>query len=151
MSERQRRLAQARGRESAIKGEQARLVKLITKGVMSDDDPVFQNEFEALKLQRRAVADEIVTLEAAISASGQTITADKIERLGQLLRTALRSEDPALRKAYVRMFVHTVVVGDNVIEVHGPKSVLVHASQKEGMKPNLVPSFVREWHAKQYQ
>ena len=40
------------------------------------------------------------------------------------MREVLRADDPAFRKAYLRLFIDQVVVGDTEIRVRGPIAAL---------------------------
>ncbi|WP_206742661.1 hypothetical protein, partial [Acidisphaera rubrifaciens] len=70
-----------------------------------------------------------------------------IARTAAALRAALRSDDPAFRKAYVRLFLAEVLVTDDEIRLRGPTAALAKATTHEGLPPPgaMVPSFVRQW------
>ncbi len=59
----------------------------------------------------------------------------------------MANPDPAFRKAYMRLFVDTVTVGDSEIAISGPKAALAKAAtlNELPLTGTMVPSFVREW------
>lgn len=59
----------------------------------------------------------------------------------------MANPDPAFRKAYLRLFVDTVTVGDSEIALTGPKAALAKAATLNELPPaaTMVPSFVRAW------
>jgi site-specific DNA recombinase len=59
----------------------------------------------------------------------------------------LQTGDPAFRKAYLRLFVDQVIVGDTEIRLRGPTAALAKAAANPSRPSagDLVPSFVREW------
>ena len=75
------------------------------------------------------------------------ITPDKLKRLAAAAREALTQGDPAFRKAYLRLFLEQVIVGDSENRLSGPTDALARAA-KAGALPaasGSVPSFVRKW------
>lgn len=75
------------------------------------------------------------------------INDETIARLASALRDALQNGDPTFRKAYLRLFVDQVIVGDAEIRLRGPTAALAKAAAAPGLPPggDLVPSFVRDW------
>lgn len=63
------------------------------------------------------------------------------------VRQAIANPDPAFRKAYLRLFVDTITVGDSEIAISGLKAALAKAVSLSDLPPagTMVPSFVREW------
>ena len=62
------------------------------------------------------------------------------------MREALHSGDPSFRKAYLRLFVDLVIVGDAEIRLRGPTTALAKAATTTPHLPGqMVPGFVREW------
>lgn len=57
------------------------------------------------------------------------------------------SDDPSFRKAYLRLFMGEVVVGDDKTRMRGPKLVPAKATSAAELPPaaGVVPCFVREW------
>ncbi|MDE2200341.1 MAG: zinc ribbon domain-containing protein [Rhodospirillales bacterium] len=142
-----RRLAQARARATEIGGRMSRLLNLVANGSMAEDDPALKDMLADLKAQRHGAAEEIKLLEAGNAATGQPITAAKIAQLAETLRIALHSDDVAFRKAYLRLFVDEIVVGDTEIRLRGPKAALAKAAAQNQLPGGaaMVPSFVRGW------
>ncbi len=59
----------------------------------------------------------------------------------------MANPDPTFRKAYLRLFVDSVTVGDSEIALTGPKAALGKAATPDELPPAaaMVPSFVRAW------
>ena len=144
---RREQLSQARRALTETQGKVGRLLELVEQGLMDVNDPSLRDRLESAKHARQASADRVKLLDAASSASTTTITDENIARLATALRRALQSEDPAFRKAYLRLFVDQVVVGDEEIRMRGPTEALAKATASGGLPPAsaVVPSFVREW------
>ena len=86
-------------------------------------------------------------LEQAAVSGNASITEAKLARFAEAIRKAMANPDPAFRKAYLRLFVDTVIVGDSEIAITGPKAALAKAATLNELPPAgaMVPSFVREW------
>ena len=115
---------------------------------MSVDDPALKERLDAAKLARRTAGERVKLLEAAEPVGTSVITPDKIDRLATALHQAVRTGDTAFRKAYLRLFVDQVVVGDTDIRLRGPTLALAKAATTGDLPPasSLAPSFVREWY-----
>ncbi len=114
---------------------------------MDQDDPQLKDLLSDLKTQRSVAADEISVLETIQKVGSRVITPERVERFAGLLRKALASDDPAFRKAYLRLFVDTVAVDDTEIRLHGRTMNLAKAASLDELPvaADMVPSFVREW------
>ena len=66
--------------------------------------------------------------DAGGSNGAAAITAASIEQFAVALREVLKNGDPAFRKAYLRLFVDQVVVGDTDIRMRGPTASLAKAA-----------------------
>jgi site-specific DNA recombinase len=75
------------------------------------------------------------------------ITGKKLAALGTALGEAMRNGDAMFRKAYLRLFIDRIVVGDTDIWMRGPKATLAKAAISGGLPlaGGVVPSFVRQW------
>lgn len=144
---RKERLAHARRRLTEAEGGLTRLVQLVERGLMELDDPALKDRLHAARQARDTAGEEIGLLEAATSSNTQSITPERIARFTTLLRSALADPDPAFRKAYLRLFVDQIVVGDSEIRMRGPTTALAKAASLNELPPAsaVVPSFVREW------
>ena len=114
---------------------------------MDNGDPTLKDRLDVPKLARQAAVERVRPLDARGAIGATAITGDSIARLAAALRQALHGDDPASRKAYLRLFVDEVVVGDNEICIQGPTAALAKAAINRGLPApgNAVPSFVREW------
>ncbi len=144
---RQQRLATAKQRQTEISGKITRLLNLVANGLMEQSDSDLLSSLSKLKILRAAAVEEIELLENSSGTSSQRITPEKVEKLGQLLRHTMTNPDPVFRNTYIRLFVESVVVGDNEIRISGPKAALAKTAAGGTLPPAaaMVPSFVREW------
>ncbi len=99
-----------------------RLLQMVEQGLMGIDDPARKERLESTKLARVAAADGVHLLDRNESADTGVIISDKIQRPAVALRAALQTGDIVFRKAYLRLFVDQVVVGDDEIRLRGPKT-----------------------------
>src|SRR3546814_11309208 len=89
-------------------------------------------------------------LERQLANSERRITPELIERFAQLMREKLRSDDPALRRFYVKAIVGRVEVGEHQIRISGSSKALEHAvGRTSDHTAALVPNIEREWCARQ--
>ena len=110
-----------------------RLLELVEQGLIDIADPTLKERLDAATLSRHAAAERVRALERAASTGGRAITEAAIDRLATALRQALQSDDPAFRKAYLRLFVGQIVVGDTAIRMQGPISALAAATMNGGL------------------
>jgi site-specific DNA recombinase len=145
--ERTRKTAVAKQRQTEISGKVTRLLQMVANGLIETDDPDMANQMQALKAQRAQAMQEVQLLEQSTAAGNAAITETKIARLADAIRQAMAHEDPAFRKAYLRLFVDTIIVGDSEIAITGPKAALAKAATLSELPSaaTMVPSFVREW------
>ena len=82
-----------------------------------------------------------------MAVGGSAITKGAIDRLATALRQALSSDDPAFRKAYLRLFVGQIVVSDAEVRMKGPIGALAAATMNGGLPPadRRGSQFYSEW------
>ncbi len=144
---RREQLAQARRARTEADARVNRLLALVEQGLMDVNDSSLRERLDTAKLARQAATERVQLLEGTSHTQEATITDESIARLAGSLRQALRSDDPGFRKAYLRLFVEHVIVGDAEISLRGPRAALAKATTV-GSVPSAagpVPSFVREW------
>ena len=144
------RLAQARRRLTEAEGRVSRLLELVETGMMPIDDPTLKDRLATARTVRQEAADNVRLCASMAADATATITSEKIARFGALMRDRLRTGDMRFRKAYLRLFLGEVVVGDTEIRLRGPKAALAQAAiENPTADPAaVVPGFVREWRAR---
>ena len=117
---------------------------VVEQGLMSLDDPALKERLDTAKLARQSAVERARLLERP-EGGDSAITRGKIERLATALRQAMHNGDIAFRKAYLRLFVDQITVGDDEIKMRGPTVVLAKAAELGALPPagEMVPSFVR--------
>ncbi len=145
-ADRQRKLATAKQRQTEISGKLGRLLQLVANGMIDNDDPDLAEQLQALKSQRSNINQEVSLLQQS-SAGTSAITNDRVIRFAEALRSAIASDDPNFRKAYLRLFVDNITVQDTEVAITGPKAALAKACALDDLPPAaaVVPSFVRAW------
>ncbi len=102
-----------------------------------------QDELDQLNrliaLKRRALETPVVA-----------VSPEKAAAFSAALRAKLRDkENPAFRRAYLRLMLDKVVVGKESIRISGPKAVLTHQLSAENpLPPSLVPTLMDNWRAR---
>jgi hypothetical protein len=143
---RTRDLQQARAEHSRAETGIAKLLELIETGLMSARDPVFAKRLSDHRARVAMLNTTIESLERQLQRGARRITPEIVHRFGETLRERLTAEDPALRKAYVKMIVDRVGLDNEQITIAGSKAALEHALIQGDRAPaGLVPSFDREW------
>ena len=142
------RLSQAKRALTEADGRVTRLLQLYESGAMEIDDPLFRERLTAAKDSRRSAQEELEMAKAATATGNPSITPAKIKKLAEAMNARMRNADPALRKAYLQLFVGHVIVADGEIRIGGPTAAIERAAAELGQSatPAMVPSFVREWY-----
>ena len=75
------------------------------------------------------------------------VSQEKVAAFWNALRAKLRdSENPAFRRAYLRLILDKVVVGRQSVRISSPKAVLAHRLSAENpLPPSLVPTLMDGW------
>src|SRR3546814_10393340 len=105
-------------------------------GHFTASDARFAKKHRELAEQLVHVKTDIVMLERQLANSERRITPELIERFAQLMREKLRSDDPALRRFYVKAIVGRVEVGDHQIRISGSSKELEHAVDRKSTRLN---------------
>ena len=138
-------LDQARKAKTRADTALRRLLELVEEGLMSAKDPVFAQRMAERRKEQSDLMTAIAGLERQTARGSRRITPDLVGRFGELLVDKLRSNDPALRKSYVRLLVDRVEVSTRGICISGSKAALEHAILSTNALSTRVPSFDREW------
>ncbi|MCE1237375.1 MAG: hypothetical protein LWW93_13575 [Hyphomicrobiales bacterium] len=127
----------------------ARLLDLVEKGPMEAEDPNLREKLVGLKFRRDELAREVADLSRCMASDEPTITQEKVERLGLLLRDKLQHGSAELRQVYARQVIGEVTGNEGEIRINGSKAVLARcAAESPGEDPPAVLSFVQEWRAR---
>lgn len=144
---RQKELKQLRTRLTLLDGESANVIKLVRLGVRSAEDRQIAAELSQIDAQKKAILADIDMVERQLSDASRQITPEAVTRFGTLIDSKLNGEDDNLRRAYVRLLIDRVEVGDREIRITGSKAVLAQAAS--GIPPHMVPKAERKWCARQ--
>ncbi len=144
--ERRQRLGRLKAELTETEGAMQRLPDMVERGHLDLDDPALAERLRRHKPNRARLNDEIALASGPTSTGSLTITPPKLERLSAAMREALKSGSVEFRRAYLRMFVHRVVVSRREVRISGPNSALAKAASSDQLPPGPeVLSFVREW------
>lgn len=71
----------------------------------------------------------------------------KAEAFATALRARLLDKDnPAFRRAYLRLMLDKIVVGRDSVRISGAKAVIAHQlTAPNPLPPSMVPTFVGDW------
>ena len=127
---------------TGAEGRIDRRLQRVEQGLITLDDTALKEPLTAAK-----AAKERVRLLDRPGNGGGTITAEKITKLSGALRDTRGNPDRGFRKAYLKLFVDQVMVGDDQIRIRVPTVTLAKAASKGGLPATgeVVPSFVLEW------
>ncbi|MDK2770003.1 MAG: hypothetical protein KYX69_20075 [Sphingomonas sp.] len=146
MRERQAHLKALRTERPRVDGAIQNMFDFIEQGVVSARDADFTARLAAQRTRRADLEQEILLVERQLSAADQRVTSDAIDRLGEVILTKLRSDDPTLRQDYARRFIANVLVAPDVITISGPMRPLeIAANGSPDQQAPMVPSLDREW------
>lgn len=96
--------------------------------------------------RRADLEHEILLVERQLSAVDRKITPEAIDRLGEIILTRLRSNDPTLRQGHARQFIAKLVIAPDVITITGSvKPLEIAANGDPDQHTPMVPSLDREW------
>jgi site-specific DNA recombinase len=146
-AKRRGQLGQARKALTESGGEVDRLIKLVMKGLVEDDDPDFRSNLEAAKHRRQAAAEWVRRLEAPRDGTANRLTPERLTRFARAMRDALLDGDVRFRKAYLQLFVERITVGDTEVHLCGAdrRACKAASSGQQITVGDVVPSFVPEW------
>jgi site-specific DNA recombinase len=123
-----------------------RLLGMVERGLMEVDDPALRERLDALKAKRRALVSQIASASENSVMPSTQLTEAKLAKLSSAIRGALHTAEPAMRKAYIKMFVDKVILSRDEIRISGPKGLLAKAALNDLPEtPAGVIAFVREW------
>jgi hypothetical protein len=104
-----------------------RLYQGIESGTLDPTESRLQTRIEELKAKRDDGRASIGQLTAPHPLETAKISPAMVRRFAERLRTELKEGNPALRKAYVKLFVSKVEVGRETIRIAGSEAALVGA------------------------
>jgi hypothetical protein len=144
--ERRHRQGRLKAELTQTDGAIQKLLDMVEKGLIDLDDPALVERLQRHRSNRTRLNQEIAAA-GQLTTGPLTITARKLERLSSQMRELLRAGPVEFRRAYLRMFVHRVVVSRREVRIAGPKSALAKAvaSPDVPLPGPEVLSFVREW------
>ena len=88
----------------------------------------------------------VTAKERQLSAPHTAITPKKLAMFSKAMADHLMGDNPAFRKAYVRLFIDEVRVRGDEIRITGPKHTLLQAAMEQPNTDQMpVRTFVQEW------
>jgi site-specific DNA recombinase len=143
-------LASLRTEKANSVGALNRLYELVEQGLASPSDRDFAERLTHHRGRIASLTADIEALVHQLKPNQRAVTPEIIGRFGTLLRDGLRGDNPPLRQAYVRLLIDTVIVEDEQIRICGSRKALERAvvASAAGTRKG-VPSFAREWRARQ--
>ena len=142
------RLSALRAKVTDAESRLGRLYAAIESGVADINDQTLKDRVAALKTERDIAQVAFDRAAAEINPRAR-ITDDKIAAFVDVMRSNVLTGDTPFRRAYIRSVIDQVEVDDGEIRIIGRKTVLERLVMGGGPSPAGVPSFVREWRARQ--
>lgn len=125
-----------------------RLYDALERGTVAQDD-YFRSRVNAAKADRDEVLKLKAQLERRVGLTHGVISPKKLEAFCAGMSDMLRNGDIQFRKAYLRLFVSEIIVGDDTAYMSGSKEALIAAASEELPGKSGVPTFVQEWRPQQ--
>ena len=129
--QRRQRLGRLKAELTEVEGAIQQLLATVEKGLMDLDDPALAERFRQHKAKRARLKDEITLAGSASNTGTLSITPAKLDRLAGAMRDALKTGPIEFRRAYLRMFVHRIVVSRREVRISGPKAALAKAASSD--------------------
>ncbi len=143
---RARDLTQARLLKTQAETRLRNLYEALADGKASLKEPVFANMLAEANSRIASLTATAESLDRQIGKKAKHVTPAMVDAFAGLVRERLRGEDPALRKAYVALFVSEVAIDQDQIRISGSTRMLERAVGKtEPAIMGMVPIFDREW------
>ena len=143
---RARDLTQARLLKTQSETRLRNLYEALADGQASLKEPVFANMLAEANGRIASLTATVESLERQIGKTAKNVTPEMVDAFAGLVRERLRGEDPALRKAYVALFVSEVAIDEEAIRISGSTRMLERAVGKtEPAIMGMVPIFDRKW------
>jgi len=142
---RARDLTQARLQKTQSETRLRNLYEALAEGA-SLKEPVFANMLSEINGRLASLTGTIDSLERQIGKTTKQVTPEMVDAFAGLVRERLRGEDPAIRKAYVALFVSKVEIDQKEIRISGSTRMLERAVGKtDPVIRGMVPIFDRKW------
>ena len=126
----------------------AKLFEALTDGLVSDSKG-FKDHNDKLETRRDELTRLITLKEGNLNLPMRHLSNAQLDRFTTTLKDMLHNGPKGFRKEYMKMLVSRVDVGKQNITVTGPKAALVMALKADNTLQKKVPSFVRDWCARQ--
>ncbi len=137
-------------KQRETKGQLDNLLEIMEQGGLTAARSI-HDRFAKRQVEMDHIGRLIALKRRALETPVSQVTAEKALAFATAFRARLRDKDnPAFRRAYLRLMLDKVVVGKAAIRISGPKAVLAHQlTADKPLPPSLVPSFVKDWWARQ--
>ena len=127
-----------------VENKLRRLLDIVAEGLMSTTDKILAERLADYKASISSLMLTENNLSRSLSSSAGRINEQTIAQFGKAIKKRM-SENTAMRKAYVRLFIDRVTVDDARIVVMGSKTALEASIGVSASAHPMVPSFDREW------
>lgn len=143
---RARDLTQARLTKTQAETRLRNLYEALADGKASLKDPIYSSLLAEANNRIASATATIEALERQIGKTTKRVTPEMVDAFGALVRDRLHGDDPALRKAYVGLFVSEVAVDQESIRISGSSQLLERGiGRTEPAVMGMVPIFDRKW------
>jgi len=142
-------LRELHGKQRDLQKQVGNLVDVMEQGgleaMRSVQDRLAKRQ-EELDQVNRLITFKRKALESPVA----DVSPERVAAFSDALREKLRDQDnPTLRRAYLRLMLDKVVVGDRSIRMSGPKTTLARqVAEANPLPPSAVPTIVGDWRAR---
>lgn len=149
VNERRKRLRARKTEKTECEGQKSRVIKLVATGALQRNDPQLVEMIKGFDARLAAIAVEIRSLEKQLAQPNRTMTENVLARFARLVKNGLRSKDPQLRRAYLRLIVDEIVISQDQVLVRGSKEALQHAVFLGADARDGVLTSIQDWRTRQ--
>lgn len=129
-----------------IETKKKRLVQAVSDGLLDTGDATVREQMRALNTRQDDLQRLIATLQREQDKPAAPLTEASVTAFADALRDRLETGDVQFKKAYLRHFIDSIVVGDSEITISGSREALAQAAENGADSlPKPVLSFARKW------
>ena len=133
--------------QADITGRIERLLAMVERGLVDLDEPELAVRLQTLKDNRRDIATRIARA-TSTKPPLPAVTPARVRKFSRELQAAIQDSDIAARRAFVRVFVERIEVGNEEIKLCGPRTALAAMFAADATAAGIaggVRGFMKEW------
>ena len=144
----QEKLAKAQAELRTAEERLNRLYEAVESGMLALDETL-QRRAQQLKAARESVLVEMAGLRRTQAMPIERMVPSQVESFSRAIRAKLRDKDSSFAKNYLRAVVSEIRVSGGSATIRGSYRQLMALAGKKKEDTDQVPSFMRDWRARQ--